>query len=44
VVGRGAADCQIELVERATGAKQDLAAADLLTTLLPTLQRQRAGI
>ena len=44
VVGRGAADGQIELVERATGAKQDLAAADLLTTLLPTLQRQRAGI
>jgi prolyl-tRNA synthetase len=44
VVGRGAADGQIELVERATGAKQDLAAADLLASLLPTLQRQRGGI
>jgi len=44
VVGRGAADGLVELVERATGEKRDLAAATLLTTLLPLLQQQRSGI
>ena len=44
VVGRGAADGQIELVERATGAKQDLAASELLAGLLPALERKRQGL
>ncbi|MCP9809619.1 proline--tRNA ligase [Cyanobium sp. HWJ4-Hawea] len=44
VVGRGAAEGLVELVERATGAKTDLAASQLLQTLLPQLERQRQGL
>ena len=44
VVGRGAGEGLVELVERATGEKRDLAAPDLLTTLLPVLEQQRGGI
>ena len=44
VVGRGAAQGQIELVERQGGNKHDLAAAELLATLLPQLQQQRRGL
>ncbi len=44
VVGRGAGEGLVELVERATGEKRDLAAPTLLTTLLPVLQQQRGGI
>ena len=44
VVGRGASEGLVELVERATGEKRDLAASSLLTTLLPVLQEQRNGI
>jgi prolyl-tRNA synthetase len=44
VVGRGAGEGLVELVERATGEKRDLSAPSLLTTLLPVLQQQRNGI
>jgi prolyl-tRNA synthetase len=44
VVGRGAGEGLVELVERATGEKRDIAATNLLTTLLPVLQQQRGGI
>ena len=44
VVGRRAGEGLVELVERATGEKRDLAATNLLTTLLPALQQQRNGI
>ncbi len=44
VVGRGAGEGLVELVERATGEKRDLAATNLLTTLLPVLEQQRSGI
>jgi prolyl-tRNA synthetase len=44
VVGRGAADGQVELVERAGGAKRDLAAAELLATLQPTIEAARQGL
>uniref|UniRef100_UPI0040484FC6 proline--tRNA ligase n=1 Tax=Cyanobium sp. TaxID=2164130 RepID=UPI0040484FC6 len=44
VVGRGAGEGLVELVERATGEKRDCAATNLLTTLLPALQQQRGGI
>ena len=44
VVGRAAAQGQIELVERQGSAKRDLAAADLLAELLPRLERERRGL
>jgi prolyl-tRNA synthetase len=44
VVGRGAADGQVELVQRRSGERQDLAAGDLQNQLLPQLQRERAGL
>jgi prolyl-tRNA synthetase len=44
VVGRGAAEGLVELVERASGHKQELPADDLLGALLPSLQTQRRGL
>lgn len=44
VVGRGAADGQVELVERAGGAKRDLAASELMAVLLPALEAGRRGL
>jgi prolyl-tRNA synthetase len=44
VVGRGAAEGQVELVQRSTGAKQDLAADQLESTLLPQLLLERQGL
>ncbi|CAK6691915.1 proline--tRNA ligase [Synechococcus sp. CCY9201] len=44
VVGRGAADGQVELVERASGDKQDLSADELLAELLPRIQAGRQGL
>jgi prolyl-tRNA synthetase len=44
VVGRGAAEGQVELVQRSTGAKQDLAADQLEATLLPQLLLERQGL
>ena len=44
VVGRGAAEGQVELVERAGGAKRDLAAAELQASLVPTVQAARQGL
>ncbi len=44
VVGRGAAEGQVELVQRAGGLKQDLAATALLPLVLEQLQRERQGL
>jgi prolyl-tRNA synthetase len=44
VVGRGAVDGLVELVERSTSNKRDLAAIELLDTLLPSLASQRMGL
>ena len=44
VVGRGAADGQVELVQRAGGAKRDLAANELLDGLVPTIRAERRGL
>ena len=44
VVGRGAADGQVELVQRAGGVKRDLAATELLSTLVPTIEAERRGL
>jgi len=44
VVGRGAAEGQVELVQRSSGAKQDLAADQLEATLLPQLLHERQGL
>jgi prolyl-tRNA synthetase len=44
VVGRGAATGLVELVQRAGGAKQELEASALLSTLVPTIERERAGL
>ena len=44
VVGRGAASGVVELVQRAGGAKQELEASALLSTLVPTIERERAGL
>ena len=44
VVGRGAADGQVELVQRAGGNKRDLAATALETELLSLLAEERAGL
>ena len=44
VVGRGAADGQVELVQRSGSEKRDLAVADLLPLLLEQLQQERCGL
>jgi len=44
VVGRGAAEGQVELVQRAGGERQDLAVADLQPLLLEWLARERQGL
>jgi prolyl-tRNA synthetase len=44
VVGRGAADGLVELVERSSCSKRDLPAIELLETLLPCLASQRLGL
>jgi len=44
VVGRGAAEGQVELVQRAGGQRTDLAASDLQAQLLPQLVRERSGL
>jgi prolyl-tRNA synthetase len=44
VVGRGAAEEQVELVQRAGGQRTDLAASDLQAQLLPQLVRERSGL
>ena len=44
VVGRGAADGQVELVQRAGGARRDLAVADLQPLLLEQLAVERRGL
>ena len=44
VVGRGAASGQIELVERQSNQRQDLASADLLPLLLPRVVQERRGL
>jgi len=44
VVGRGAADGQVELVQREGRSSQEIAAAAVLDTLLPQLEQQRLGL
>ena len=44
VVGRGAADGQVELVQRAGGERSDLPVSDLQAVLLPQLARERSGL
>ena len=44
VVGRGAASAEVELVQRAGGAKRDLSADQLLDILVPTIEQERAGL
>ena len=44
VVGRGAAQGQVELVQRSAGERLDLPASGLQSQLLPQLQRERAGL
>ncbi|WP_411867241.1 proline--tRNA ligase [Vulcanococcus limneticus] len=44
VVGRGAAEGLVELVQRSGGLKQDLAASAVVDTLLGRLQVERAGL
>ena len=44
VVGRGAADGQVELVQRAGCHKRDLAAHNLLAELVPCIERERRGL
>ena len=44
VVGRGAADGLVELVERSSCSKRDLPAIELLETLVPCLASQRMGL
>ena len=44
VVGRGAADGMVELVQRAGGERTDLAAAAVLPQLQAQLERERAGL
>jgi prolyl-tRNA synthetase len=44
VVGRGAAEGQVELVQRAGSQKRDLAAAELLAELVPCIRSERAGL
>ena len=44
VVGRGAANGQVELVERCSGEKQEGPHQDLMAQLLQTLDQQRLGL
>ncbi|MFY8148713.1 MAG: proline--tRNA ligase [Prochlorococcaceae cyanobacterium] len=44
VVGRGAAEGQVELVERAGGEHRDLAAGNLVSTLVPLIEAGRRGL
>ncbi len=44
VVGRGAAEGRVELVERSGAGSQELPADGLLAHLLPRLERQRRGL
>jgi len=44
VVGRGAADGMVELVQRAGGERSDLAATAVVTQLQQQLERERAGL
>ena len=44
VVGRGAAEGQVELVERSSGSKRELAASELPAQLLEILLPQRRGL
>ena len=44
VVGRGAAEGVVELVERAGGARRDGASAELMAALKERLQQQRLGL
>jgi prolyl-tRNA synthetase len=44
VVGRGAANGQVELVERCSGEKQEGPHQDLMAQLLQTLDQQRQGL
>jgi prolyl-tRNA synthetase len=44
VVGRGASEGRVELLERATGAQQELAAGELLGRLESLIQVQRRGL
>jgi prolyl-tRNA synthetase len=44
VVGRGAADGQVELVQRAGGERSDIAAAEVLSQLQGQLERERSGL
>ena len=44
VVGRGAADGQVELVQRASGERSDVPAAEVLSQLQAHLERERAGL
>jgi prolyl-tRNA synthetase len=44
VVGRGAASGEVELVQRAGGAKRELSADQLLDILVPTIEQERAGL
>jgi prolyl-tRNA synthetase len=44
VVGRGAADGQVELVQRAGGVKQDLPADALQAVLVAAIEAERAGL
>jgi prolyl-tRNA synthetase len=44
VVGRGAVDGQVELVQRASGERSDVPAAAVLSKLQAHLERERAGL
>jgi prolyl-tRNA synthetase len=44
VVGRGAADGQVELVQRASGERSDVPAAEVVSQLQAHLERERAGL
>jgi prolyl-tRNA synthetase len=44
VVGRGAADGQVELVQRASGERSDVPASAVLAQLQVHLERERAGL
>ncbi len=44
VVGRGAADGQVELVQRASGERSDVPAAEVLSQLQAYLERERVGL
>jgi prolyl-tRNA synthetase len=44
VVGRGAAEGQVELVQRAGGERSDLAATEVLAQLQGQLERERGGL